>query len=175
MINRSAVILFKPNEAYFRIEKLRADIARAFGGSSALDLPAHLTIIKWTDPQRVRSSTLGKLSLNMIDKPIQLGNISVSLEYRAVWLNILNEEVICRLAREVMDDLIDCGVSINGVVSTNKPHLTIAYKDYDIVKLHEIGKYCNSIGIRFVADELIPDKFAICEKATSGKWKLASY
>jgi hypothetical protein len=166
-LNKSVIALFDEQSLSLRIDAIRREVARRFGGGSALELPVHLTLFKWTSDD-LPSALVASISQCRLEARIVLGELTLSTAHRAVWLDVSPLQ---------QGDLYDCAercLDAHGITADRlrpSPHLTIAYENYDDRQLVEILAWVRSRS-EGLSGRLTVGRLGVASADSDGVWRL---
>lgn len=166
-MNKSLILLFKSDPLERGIDTLRETVAASFGGGAVLELPIHVTIFKWAAPE-VTADLLSSLRSFEVDMTVDLGQPVLSQEHGAVWYEVHSTKLTSLYDRagSILDTF-----SIPKTRRQPKPHLTIAYENYDIDSLKQILSFVQVEGSH-LSGSLSASRLSIASADTKGVWRL---
>lgn len=165
-MNYSLIINFFHDKTIQLIENFKKEIISIHGGDTILDLPVHITLIKF--------SSNNKLSLKLlidsnIDSPEFITLSAAILDSEKPWIYFKpDSELWLKSLQKRLSDFME---DFDEVDLINNLHVTLAYRDYtqNTIKLI-YENWMNSLK----NDELIlkPYSIALCNRPLLGDWAI---
>jgi hypothetical protein len=167
----SSVILFESSDTLTQINTLRRCVANKFGGVSVLDLPVHVTVLKWETKSRINHLVATGINSHSLQMDLAIGELTLSEKHLAIWYPILNPTEVISLADILRTQLTTYGIPHGDILTIALPHLTLGYRDYSIDTLVKVFHYAASRG-NFSGTYLKASRLAVCEQDSNDTWNV---
>lgn len=167
----SLVVLFEESESKERVVALQKYLSEAFGGESALQLPLHITLLKWRADRKPGT----KIVETFHDRPcrflVDLESIEISKNKRSLWYKIRSSNVLSEKADIARAFLIEDGIDENSMRKYDRLHVTLAYKDYGREEIIQIRNRLKDLRIEGQL-AMFTDRTMLCTTSVEGEWIL---
>ncbi len=167
----SIIILLKRSEEEIVVNNLQLLLSKKYHGQSALNLPPHITLIRWKTLDLVPTSFKLFIHQKEINFDIFIENVEMSANKKSVWYKVAFSKDLCNTLKFVYSCLLNSGISKKDIFLSSYFHLTLAYKDYSEKEINEIFEHLKQIKIDSYF-KLSADKIAICNFNDEGIWQL---
>jgi 2'-5' RNA ligase len=167
----SVILLFQDNNGKKRIEQFQLLIAEKFGGRSTLQLPPHITLIKWQSLAPLSENHKSSLVVRNMLHDVTLEPPEISPNGNSIWHRVKNPDKLKSLSAELINTLLRSGIGNDNILQTTDYHLTLAYKDYSEKKVEAIFAFLKQ-SYPTSPTSLIATETAICGIDDRGTWSL---
>ena len=169
---RSVIILFQDTDSVSSLREMQLRVAKKYGGSSALQLPLHMTLVRWRDNSDTITEMLGRFHRRPVAARVTLGKIRLVQRAHSVWYSVFPSRAIRNLRSEIRTQLERMSIPSESVIAHQAYHITIAYKDFSENVLAEIAELVTREQ-KSTGRELLSTHAVICEQDANGKWGIA--
>lgn len=169
--NYSVILLPENNEVAQNIVALQHSLSEVFGGDSAIQLPLHITLLKWKSDQVISQACLDLLHNQKAQLSVLLESIELSGNNKALWYKIKVSGELLSIVNRCYHLLLENGIRKSEIKTYGSFHLTLAYKDYEQKELIEMLTMLNTLDIPHQIS-LMTAKTMVCAISPQGKWEL---
>lgn len=171
MAKYSVIILFKQTEEEIRLSNLKYQLFNRFHGASAIELPPHITLMKWESKELIPITLAQLIHFKDITCDVLIETIELPLNVKAIWYKVAISEELLDISNSIYALLLNIGVPKNNITLTTSFHLTLAYKDYSEKEIVEINSYLKQLEPHSYF-KLSADKTAICKIGEDDQWSI---
>jgi hypothetical protein len=165
------ILLDRATEEGRRLLNLQYLLSKRFHGMSAVQLPPHLTVIKWKYMDLIPDTFVSLIHLRDITCDVLLETIELLPKRKAIFYKVVRSKELFDISNRIYTLLIDAGISKDDITPITKFHLTLAYKDYTEKEIVEIFTYLKQSKLPSYF-RLSAYKMAICYINKGGKWSI---
>jgi 2'-5' RNA ligase len=162
----SLILLLSDDPGFQQIEELRQAIIAQFGGGSAVQLPPHITLVRWQGTSLTASCVIKALGVEREALPVDLGKIEMAPTGSSIWYHVSPSLPLRALVQDLQQTVESCGGHLDHAARTL--HLTLAYKDYDEDEVRQIMLFVDAehrhvLGVK-------GSELALCVRRAAGQW-----
>lgn len=168
-LNYSLILLLRDDQASRNAADLRDQIIQEFGGGTSLQLPLHITLIRWLGSP---SAELHRAYSNLkVDIRLHLTGPTACREHGAIWYNVAENSELDQLVDQCHHELVQSGKPAAEVERTQTYHLTLAYRDYSHSRIDAILEWIRRRGAP-PSLELHGNSLVVCHAERPGGWQI---
>lgn len=168
-LNYSLILVLRDDQASKIIASLRDQIVDEFGGGTSLQLPAHVTLLRWLGPPS--AEFYQKYSHFELGLRLGLRGPTVDIDPGAVWYSVEDNPQLKHFVDQCRQDLILGGKEAVQIEPTRTYHLTLAYHDYPHYRIEAILEWVRRRDLS-TALEVHGQSTIICHAERPGSWHM---
>ena len=166
----SAIVLFDTSDDEAELKNLQSELAEKFAGKSVLNLPPHITLMKWKSQEPILDSLYSTFAGKNLSCEILLDSIKISNDKKSIWYEVVKHPKLINLYDYLYKSLIINGISQGDIISYPNFHVTIAYKDYSEYQIAVIFRFIMGKNLAYL--RVSTDRVVCCTYSQDNGWSI---